>query len=237
MIEVKNLSKYYNGIKILDSISFNINKGEKCIIVGKSGSGKSVLLRHLIGLEFPDEGEVLIEGVSTVSPSFNRIRKKMGMVFQDGALFDYMTVAENVGFYLYFNEGIRGKKLLDLVNDMLIKVGLPDVMDKYPSQLSGGMAKRVAIARTMIYKPYYILYDEPTTGLDPQTSSHIVELIRKLHNKDMTMIMITHDMDVAGTMADILVVMEGDAKWSVYRGSDIKNIINNIETGGQICMM
>ncbi len=234
MIEVKNLSKYYNGVKILDNISFNIDKGEKCIIVGKSGSGKSVLLRHLIGLEFPDEGEVLIEGVSTVSPSFNDIRKKMGMVFQDGALFDYMTVAENVGFYPYFNESIKGEKLLNMVKDILIKVELPDVIDKYPSQLSGGMAKRVAIARTMIYKPDYILYDEPTTGLDPQTSSHIIELIKKLHfNEDMTMIMITHDMTVAETMADILIVLEGNAKWSVYRGSDIKNVINTIETGGK----
>ena len=198
MIEVRDLRKNYGAQKILDGVNFHIETGESVVIIGRSGGGKSVLLKHLIGLLQPDSGQVLIDGEDIVPMNERellRVRSKFGMLFQGAALFDSMTVAENVGFALWHNRKLPPDEIKCRVAEALEMVDLPSTEDMKPSELSGGMRKRVGLARAIIYQPQIVLYDEPTTGLDPIVSDSIDQLILRVRDRlKVTSVVVTHDM-------------------------------------------
>ena len=198
MIEVRDLYKSFGDQPILDGISFRIENGESVVIIGRSGGGKSVLLKHVIGLLQPDSGQVLIDGENIVGMNERqllRVRRKFGMVFQGAALFDSMTVAENVAFGLRRHENLTEAEIMKRVARALEIVDLPGTEDKNPAELSGGMRKRVGLARAVIYEPQIVLYDEPTTGLDPIVSDSIDKLIIRVRDHfKVTSIVVTHDM-------------------------------------------
>lgn len=198
MIEVRDLYKSFGEQPILDGISFRIENGESVVIIGRSGGGKSVLLKHVIGLLQPDSGQVLIDGENIVGMNERqllRVRRKFGMVFQGAALFDSMTVAENVAFGLRRHENLTEGEVARRVAKALEIVDLPGTEDKNPAELSGGMRKRVGLARAVIYEPQIVLYDEPTTGLDPIVSDSIDKLIIRVRDHfKVTSIVVTHDM-------------------------------------------
>jgi len=198
MIEVRDLSKSFGPQKILDGINLRIATGESVVIIGRSGGGKSVLLKHLVGLLQPDCGQVLIDGQNIVAMNERQlmpVRSKFGMLFQGAALFDSMTVAENVGFVLWHNQKLPADQVRARVAEALEMVDLAGIENKKPSELSGGMRKRVGLARTIIYQPQIVLYDEPTTGLDPIASDSIDQLILRVHARlKITSVAVTHDM-------------------------------------------
>jgi phospholipid/cholesterol/gamma-HCH transport system ATP-binding protein len=198
MIEVRDLTKSFGTHKVLDGVNFRIEKGESVVIIGRSGGGKSVLLKHLIGLLKPDSGHVLIDGEDIVPMNERellRVRHKFGMLFQGAALFDSMTVAENVGFAFRRDDSVPEKEAAERVEEVLEMVDLPEIGNKDPAELSGGMRKRVGLARAIVYKPQIVLYDEPTTGLDPIVSDSIDQLILRVRDRlDVTSIVVTHDM-------------------------------------------
>jgi phospholipid/cholesterol/gamma-HCH transport system ATP-binding protein len=198
MIEVRDLKKNFGMHSVLDGVSFRIEKGESVVIIGRSGGGKSVLLKHLIGLLQPDGGQVLIEGEDIVPMNERqllRVRRKFGMLFQSAALFDSMTVAENVAFAFRRDRSMPETEIRRKVAEVLEMVDLPGTEEKKPSELSGGMRKRVGLARAIIYQPQIILYDEPTTGLDPIVSDSIDQLILRVRDRlDVTTVVVTHDM-------------------------------------------
>lgn len=206
MIEIKNLHKSLAGQKVLDGLNLNIEKGRTCVIIGRSGCGKSVTLKHIVGILKPDAGEVLVEGQDVAKldeQELNRVRLKMGLVFQGGALFDSMTVAENVGFGLIEHYHLTQRELLERIEESLCLVDLCGIGNLMPSELSGGMKKRVSLARAICIRPEIILYDEPTTGVDPITADSINELIISLHDKlQVTSIVVTHDMKSAYKVGD-----------------------------------
>jgi len=198
MIEVRNLQKSFGANKILDGVSFRIENGESVVIIGRSGGGKSVLLKHLVGLLQPDSGEILIDG-ENIGPlnerQLLRVRRKFGMVFQGAALFDSMTVAENVGFAFRNHQHLNAGEITRRVAAALEMVDLPGTENRKPAELSGGMRKRVGLARAVIYEPQILLYDEPTTGLDPIVSDSIDKLIIRVRDHlKVTSIVVTHDM-------------------------------------------
>jgi len=198
MIEVRNLQKSFGAQRVLDRVSLRINEGESVVIMGRSGGGKSVLLKHLIGLLRPDAGEVLIDGVNIVplkEREIMEVRHKFGMLFQGAALFDSMTVAENIAFALRRQQRCAEDEVRQRVTEALELVELPGTEEKKPSQLSGGMRKRVGLARAIVYRPEILLYDEPTTGLDPVISDSIDKLIISIRQKlKITSVVVTHDM-------------------------------------------
>lgn len=197
MIEVRDLKKSFGAQKVLDGVSFRIEPGESVVIIGGSGCGKSVLLKHLIGLIRPDAGEVFIDEEKINSLDERRllsVRRKFGMLFQSAALFDSMNVAENIGFLLRREGGLSEKEIAERIEDVLEMVELPGIQHKKPSELSGGMRKRVGLARAIIYKPEIVLYDEPTTGLDPVVSDSIDQLIIRVRERlKITTVVVTHD--------------------------------------------
>jgi phospholipid/cholesterol/gamma-HCH transport system ATP-binding protein len=201
MIEVRDLRKSFGAQLVLDSVGFRIENGESVAIIGRSGSGKSVLLKHLIGLLQPDTGEVLIDGENIVPMNERqllRVRRKFGMLFQGAALFDSMTVAENVAFGLRRYEHLTEAEIVQRVAETLEMVDLPGTENKKPAELSGGMRKRVGLARAIIYEPQIVLYDEPTTGLDPIVSDSIDQLILRVCDRlKVTTVVVTHDMRTA----------------------------------------
>jgi phospholipid/cholesterol/gamma-HCH transport system ATP-binding protein len=206
MISVRQLTKTLGAQAVLRGVDLEIKTGETCVILGRSGSGKSVLLKHLIGLFHPTSGEVLVEGVEIshmAERKLGGIRKKVGMLFQSGALFDSMNVAENLAFPLR-EGGLKNEREIDeRVAEALEMVDLAGEQKKMPEKLSGGMRKRVGLARTIIGRPACILYDEPTTGLDPIASDSINHLIRRLQKRlQVTSVVVTHDMKTAFTTAD-----------------------------------
>lgn len=211
MIEIKGLTKSFNSHKVLDSLNLRVEKGQTKVIIGRSGCGKSVLLKHIVGILKPDKGEVFIDGQDITKlndKKLDNIRLKIAMVFQGGALFDSLTVGENVGFGLIEHLHIDKKELLDSIEDSLCHVGLCGIENLMPSELSGGMKKRVALARAICIKPEIILYDEPTTGVDPITADSINEMIRDLHDKiKVTSIVVTHDMKSAYKVADRIAML------------------------------
>ena len=199
MIEIKNLYKSFGSKEVLRGINLNIEPGETIVIIGKSGEGKSVLLKHILKLLIPDSGEIFIEGQRINDLSIKQLyelRKKFGFLFQGAALFDSMTVEENIGLPLVENKnGFNEKEIEDIVKEKLSLVGLPGVEKLKPAELSGGMKKRVGLARALVTNPDYILYDEPTTGLDPIMSDSIDNLIKELSEKlNVTSVVVTHDM-------------------------------------------
>ena len=211
MIEVRDLKKSFGTHSILDGVSFRIEKGESVVIIGRSGGGKSVLLKHLIGLLQPDAGQVLIEGEDIVPMNERellRVRHKFGMLFQSAALFDSMTVAENVGFAFRGDRSLPEKEVRQKVAEVLEMVDLPGTEDKNPSELSGGMRKRVGLARAIIYRPQIVLYDEPTTGLDPIVSDSIDKLILRVRDRlDVTTVVVTHDMRSARRLGQVIMML------------------------------
>jgi phospholipid/cholesterol/gamma-HCH transport system ATP-binding protein len=214
MIEVRDLKKSFGDHPVLDGVNFRINKGEAVVIIGASGGGKSVLLKHLIALLQPDSGEVFIEGQNIAHMNERQlidVRRKFGMLFQSAALFDSMTVEENVGFMLRREGKCSDKEITDSVAEVLDLVELDGTQKKKPAELSGGMRKRVGLARAVIYKPEIILYDEPTTGLDPIVSDAIDQLIAKVVQQlKITSIAVTHDMRSAKRISQrILMLHEG----------------------------
>ncbi len=211
MIEIIETSKSFNSHKVLDNLSLKIDTGSTCVIIGRSGCGKSVLLKHIIGLFKPEKGKIIIEGkeVGKLSEKeLKELRMRISMVFQGGALFDSMTVAENVGFGLIEHQHAPQKELLERTEESLCLVGLCGIGNLMPSELSGGMKKRVALARAICIRPEIILYDEPTTGVDPITADSINELIKNLHDKlKVTSIVVTHDMKSAYKIADKIAML------------------------------
>ena len=197
MIEVSKLRKSFGTQEVLRGVNLSISRGESAVIIGGSGCGKSVLLRHIIGLIQPDSGDVRIEGESIVNLSEReliKVRRKFGMLFQSAALFDSLTVAENVGFLLDREEIMSREAIRKTVAEALELVDLGGTENKKPAELSGGMRKRVGLARAIIYKPEIIVYDEPTTGLDPVVSDSIDQLVIKMRDQlNCTTIVVTHD--------------------------------------------
>lgn len=209
VIIVKDVWKSYGSLQVLKGLNLTVNEGETVVILGRSGVGKSVLLRQIIGIEKPDQGTIEVGGVciSDLS-SYHRMQaaKSMGMLFQGSALFDSMNVEDNVAFYLSQHEPRLGaKEIKSRVAEALELVGLEGVQSKMPSDLSGGMRKRAALARVIVYRPLVVLYDEPTTGLDPITAQQINELINVTKQKlKATNIVVTHDIRSAMEVGDRL---------------------------------
>ena len=212
MIEINNLRKSFGKNNVLNGVNLNINKGETLVIIGRSGCGKSVLIKHIVGLLEPDEGYIKVENkiVSDLKEKeLFDLRRKFGFLFQGAALFDSMTVEENVSLPLIEStNGVDKNKLLNIVNEILELVGLAGSNNLKPSELSGGMKKRVGLARALVTNPQYILYDEPTTGLDPIMSDSIDNLIAELSDKlKVTSIVVTHDMYSVKNVADRVAMM------------------------------
>ncbi len=209
-LEVRGLRKSFNRQEVLKGLDFDVHPGEILVIMGPSGSGKTVLLKHLIGLEAPDSGEILINGEAIQGPEVMS-RYRMAMVFQSGALLNSLTVGENVGLYLLEHRLKTPAEIERIVSEKLELVGLKGSEDKMPTDLSGGMKKRVAIARALVIEPQLILYDEPTSELDPLSAVVVAEEILKLKQEHhVTSLVVSHDRDLAFGIADrIAVINEG----------------------------
>jgi phospholipid/cholesterol/gamma-HCH transport system ATP-binding protein len=206
MIQICDISKAFDRKSVLKQVNLDIPKGGTMVIIGKSGCGKTVLLKSIIGLIKPDSGRILVDGEDVVRMKRKKlfeIRKRFGMLFQGAALFDSMTVEENVGIALREHTHMSKMEIRHKVEEKLSLVGLPNVFDKKPAELSGGMKKRVGLARALAMEPEYLLYDEPTTGLDPITADTINHLIVDMNRKlNMTAIAVTHDMASANVIGD-----------------------------------
>ena len=227
MIEIINLSKSFTRSKVLNSLNLIINSGERIVIIGRSGCGKSVLLKHIIGLIKPDMGQVIIDGNDVTrleEYEMDKIRLSFGMLFQGAALFDSMTVGENVGFTLREHTDMPEKDIRKKVAESLELVGLKGIEKLMPSELSGGMKKRVGLARAICNNPKIILYDEPTTGLDPIMADAINDLIIDLNNKlNVTSIAVTHDMVSAFKIADRIAMLYNGKIITIGTPDEIKN--------------
>jgi phospholipid/cholesterol/gamma-HCH transport system ATP-binding protein len=212
LIELRNISKRFGKLVVLDGFSLTIEAGKSVVVIGPSGTGKSVLLKHIVGLLRPDSGEVWFDGQRIDNLSESRImqlRHRFGFLFQMGALFDSQTVAENIGFPLFEHTKKSREEIAEQVAEKLRMVGLPEVGRKMPGELSGGQKKRVALARALALNPQVILYDEPTTGLDPVRADVINELILRLNRRlKVTSITVTHDMASAYKIADRIVMLQ-----------------------------
>lgn len=211
MINIVNLKKKFGDNEILKGVNLKIEKGVTLVIIGRSGCGKSVLLKHIIGLLKPDEGSVFIGDADITKMSEKQIyniRKQFGFLFQGAALFDSMNVEENIGLGLKENTELPKDEIAKIVSEKLEMVGLPNIQRMKPSDLSGGMKKRVSLARSLATNPEYILYDEPTTGLDPVMSDQIDELIKDLSEKlKVTSVVVTHDIFSVYDVADKVAMM------------------------------
>jgi len=227
MIEIINLSKSFTRSKVLDNLNLIINSGEVIVIIGRSGCGKSVLLKHIIGLIRPDMGQVIIDGNDMTrleEHEMDNIRLSFGMLFQGAALFDSMTVGENVGFTLREHTAASEEDIRKKVANSLELVGLKGIEKLMPAELSGGMKKRVGLARAICNSPKIILYDEPTTGLDPIMADAINDLIIDLNNKlNVTSIVVTHDMVSAFKIADRIAMLYKGKIITIGTPDEIKN--------------
>ncbi len=245
MIEIKNIYKSFGDKVVLKGVNFTVGKGETFLMIGRSGAGKTVLLKNIIGLLSPDIGSIYIDGVDITQlnkKELEKVRLQFGLVFQHSALFDFLSIGENVGFFLYQYTDLSKMIIKKRVKDTLALVGLEGIEDLYPYELSGGMQKRVAIARAVIYNPKIIIYDEPTTGIDPIAVDKIVSLIDDLHHRlSITSLVVTHDLEVGLKLADRLVfllggkiIFEGDKK--DLKESDDKRLKQFLEgsSGGPI---
>ncbi|HMI06257.1 MAG TPA: ATP-binding cassette domain-containing protein [Flavobacterium sp.] len=223
VIEIRNLKKSFGTKEVLKNISLSLQKEENLVVLGKSGTGKSVLIKCIVRLLKADAGEIEVfgEDVNTLEKGkLDDVRKRIGFLFQSGALYDSMTVRENLEFPLRrIKKGLSEAEISAKVNEVLENVGLAEALNKMPSELSGGMRKRISLARTIIVDPDIILYDEPTTGLDPVTSNEISMLINDIQKKYKTSsIVITHDMECVRTVADrIIMLKDGE----VYKNGNL----------------
>ncbi len=228
LIKIKNLSKSFGTLKVLDNISVDIYHGENFVVFGQSGTGKSVLLKCIVGLLKPDSGKIIINGKDILQLSLkktNELRKEMGFLFQSAALYDSMSVRENLEFPLKRNFHFSKNEINEKVVTTLHMVGLDEAIDKMPSELSGGMRKRIGLARAIITEPKIILYDEPTTGLDPITSKEISELILRLQNRfEMTSVIVTHDLLCAKIISNRAIVLN---KSVIVKEGSIEELTNS----------
>lgn len=228
MIEVKNLTKYFNNHKVLNDISIVFDRGKTNLVIGQSGSGKTILMKCLVGLHEPDEGDILYDGISFIKQNQKEkreIRKKIGMLFQGGALFDSSTVEENIRFPLEMFTNMTDKEKKTRINFCLQRVNMQDSNNLYPSELSGGMQKRVAIARAIALNPSYLFCDEPNSGLDPLTAIIIDQLIKEITEEfNITTIVNTHDMNSVMELGQkVVFIWQSEKCWE---GSN-KTIMNS----------
>jgi phospholipid/cholesterol/gamma-HCH transport system ATP-binding protein len=240
MLEVRDLRKSFGSHRVLDGVSLRIEAAESAVIIGRSGGGKSILLKHLIGLIQPDEGDVFVDGQNLAHLSERellKVRRKFGMLFQGAALFDSLTVAENVSFVLR-REGRHTQAEIDKrVDEALDMVELKGTQYKKPSELSGGMRKRVGLARAIIYRPEIVLYDEPTTGLDPVVADSIDRLmVRVCERLKVTSVVVTHDMRTVRTVGQRVLMLHQGRIYATGRPAEmfestdpvVKNFVHGI---------
>ena len=232
MIKLIGLYKTFAANKVLQGLGLEVGKGESRVIIGGSGSGKSVILKHIIGILKPDKGDVFIEGVNITTLQENElyeVRKKFGMLFQMAALFDSMNIWENVGFALMRQKNMKLKDVKEIAIEKLKMVGLVGVENLSPAELSGGMKKRVGLARAIAHEPEILLYDEPTTGLDPITADAINDLIVEMRERlSVTSVAITHDMNSAYKIADRISMLYEGKIIQTGSPSEIKNTENPV---------
>jgi phospholipid/cholesterol/gamma-HCH transport system ATP-binding protein len=229
VLEINNLQVSFAKQEVLKDVSLQLFNGENLVVLGKSGSGKSVLIKCIVGLLSPNNGTIQVLGKNTntlKSGGWDELRKKIGFLFQSGALYDSMTVKQNLEFHLIrIKPTLTQKERDEKINEVLEDVGLADALHKMPSQLSGGMRKRISLARTIVVDPLVMLYDEPTTGLDPITSDEISLLIKKIQKKQTTSsIIITHDIGCVRATADRIVMLEGGV---IYKEGSLKSFENS----------
>ena len=232
VISLRQLNITFGTHTVLDNIDLDVYKGETLAVLGPSGTGKSTVLRSIIGLLEPNGGQIFIQGedVSGLDEDgWNRLRMKMGMVFQYSALFDFLTVGENVAFGLRQHTDKSNEEIQGIVTQMLDLVGLPDTQDLYPAELSGGMKKRVGLARAIAVNPEIVLYDEPTAGLDPIMSRNISRLIKKTQEQlHVTSVLVTHDMQSAFYAADRVAMLYEGHIVAIGTAEEMKNSTNPI---------
>jgi phospholipid/cholesterol/gamma-HCH transport system ATP-binding protein len=241
MIEIRDISKSFGALKVLNGLSLTIAKGEIMAVIGKSGGGKSVFLKHLIGLLRPDSGTIEIDGIDIVTAKgqhLQRIREQFGVLFQGGALFDSLTVFENVAFPISEKTRLSKKEIAQRVTEALSDVGLSDIEHKYPAEISGGMKKRVALARALIARPKIVLFDEPTTGLDPIMLRAIHRLIADTHRKyGFTGVIISHEIPEIFDIADRVALLYEGRIEEVGTPSEFINsknqVVRSFLTGGE----
>ena len=226
MIEVKNIHKSFGDKQILNDVSLSLNVGDKLAVIGQSGVGKSVLLKHLNGLLKPDRGNVFVNNIKINKVKYNQlrtIRRDMSMVFQFGALLDSLTIKENVALAFYSNNKYNSKEIYEKVDYSLNLVGLPGIGNLMPSEISGGMKKRVGIARAIATNPKCILYDEPTTGLDPINTDKINQLIDKISSSEIASVFVTHEIKTVFNVANKVVMLHDGS--IIFSGSpdDLRN--------------
>ena len=243
MIQIRSLTKAFKGQRVLDGLSIDVPDGKITVVIGPSGTGKSVLLKHILGLIKPDSGSILIDGADITAMddlALNGVRKQFGVCFQDAALFYSMSVGENVGFPFVIHTEFDRERIDHEVEALLTEVGLAGIEAKMPSQISGGMRKRVGLARALAMRPRFILFDEPTTGLDPVMSNAISKLIRQVHDRTCaTSLVISHDIEGAYSIADNMamiyrggIVFEGTP--DDFRGADdplVQQFVNGLVEG------
>jgi len=235
MIEIRNLKKSFGSNLVWEDISFTIEDGETVAIIGRSGCGKSVLVKHLNALMYPDEGEVIIDGDNVFDLEYvalRKMRQRFGVLFQGSALFDSLNTFENIAFPLEYFTDYSEEKIEHKVNEALERVNLAGTGEKSPAELSGGMRRRVALARATILQPDFLIYDEPTSGLDPQTSEEINRLIISMaENLKITSIVVTHDIHSVLEIAGKIAFLENQSLWwygtvEEMRNSDNKELID-----------
>ncbi len=227
MIELKNISLQFEQREILKNVSLHIEKGTTTVILGPSGAGKSTILKAILGLIEISSGEVIINGKNIFSLPENEllaIRRKIGMVFQSNALFDSLNVEENVSYFLAYNSSLAEREISNKVAEILSFVNLEGTQNLYPDQLSGGMKKRLAIARALATNPEIILFDEPTTGLDPINSKAILDLIARLKTTGTTSVIVTHILNDAISIGDVLTVIN-DGR--IIASGNVKDILES----------
>jgi len=215
MIEIKDLWKSFNGQEVLRGVNLTINKGEITTIIGRSGGGKSVLLKHLIGVIRPDKGSIIVDGEDITKlgkRELKRVKRKFGMVFQFAALFDSMTVLDNIAFQMRELSGLKEGEIVKQAREILRRIGMEGMEDKYPDEISGGMAKRVGLARALVMRPEYMFFDEPTTGLDPIVENNIHQLMTTCTaDVECTDIVISHNIGEVMKISDkVAMLHEGE---------------------------
>ncbi len=232
MIKIVNLHKVFGQNRVLQGVNLEIEKGETLVIIGQSGSGKSVLIKNMIGIIKPDKGEIFVDGIEVTSikeDQLHQVTRKFGMLFQAAALFDSMTVAQNVSFGLERYSDFSQERIQELVEESLKKVGLKGIGDLMPYELSGGMKKRVGLARAIAYQPEIILYDEPSTGIDPIRADAINDLINMMKKElAVTSVVITHDVVSAYKVADRIAMLYDGKIIEIGTPEAIKNSKNPV---------